>query len=399
MSRREKLVFPGNPAWRLRIHPTSPLFNRVCATHGSSCPESSSLLQALHHVQDSWTADDRAAHPPWAHDLVDLCGPHQCDDLRRLFQVLGHKITIHQTLKPTISDEIAYLHGSKKWDAPWESPSKVGHATLVETHLQHIKIAYDAMENAGFLAQTAGSVSCGHPASAFGAGFSGFDRLDERGWDRAGYQPTEDHSTTAWELRTTYQNVHFIALGRIFQIPAGYLATYDPCSSIVDVVLLATLGGRAFRRGDPGLKALRTFRTPALGVWWALQVGVTGGKFTMPEFGSFHTSDETIWFPTATTRTLISQLWMLWVSGTYSLSPHANYFQVKFINTLDPNTHAGPGGSSHSSKVFWPKWKTASSTNPTSPLTFSDSNVVITPENFRVEAFDLLNQLLFDEAK
>ncbi|KAJ7630256.1 hypothetical protein FB45DRAFT_914988 [Roridomyces roridus] len=279
MHRREKLVFPGNPAWRLRIHPTSPLFNRVCATHGSSCPESSSLLQALHHVQDSWTADDRAAHPPWAHDLVDLCGPHQCDDLCRLFQ--GHKITIHQTLKPTVSDEIAYLHGSKKWDAPWESPPSVSldptlahlldaqQTILVKTHLQDIKIAYDAMENAGFFAQTAAflkaaCVSCGHPTSAFGAGFSGFDRRDERGWDRAGYQPTGDHSTTAWELRTTYQIAYFVALGRIFQIPAGHLAAYDPCYSIVDVVLLATLGVRAFRRGDPGLKALRTFRTPTL---------------------------------------------------------------------------------------------------------------------------------------
>ncbi|KAJ7630257.1 Alpha/Beta hydrolase protein [Roridomyces roridus] len=102
---------------------------------------------------------------------------------------------------------------------------------------------------------------------------------------------------------------------------------------------------------------------------------------TSSEFGSFHASDETIWFPT---------------------EPNPDFTAldalVNFINTLDPNNHAG--GSSHSSKVFWPKWNTASSTGPTSLLTFSDPNVInITAENFRVAAFDFLNELLFDEAK
>ncbi|KAF8172234.1 hypothetical protein K438DRAFT_183613 [Mycena galopus ATCC 62051] len=103
-----------------------------------------------------------------------------------------------------------------------------------------------------------------YPTSAFGAGFSGFDRLDERGWDRAGYQATKGHSPDEWELRSRYQIVYFIALGRSFQIPAGQLVAYDPCYSLVDLVLLATLGIRAFRKGDPGLKHLRKFTNPTL---------------------------------------------------------------------------------------------------------------------------------------
>lgn len=57
-----------------------------------------------------------------------------------------------------------------------------------------------------------------YPTSAFGAGFSGFDRLDEREWDRAGYEYTKDHSQDNWELRSSYQIAYFIALGRIFQV-------------------------------------------------------------------------------------------------------------------------------------------------------------------------------------
>ncbi|KAJ7254966.1 hypothetical protein B0H12DRAFT_545163 [Mycena haematopus] len=130
------------------------------------------------------------------------------------------------------------------------------------------------MDAAGFFTKTAGFVNAAfrsahperpaYPCSAFGAGFSGFDRIDERGWDRAGYQPTKDHSSDDWELRTSYQIAYFIALGRILQIPAGHLVAYDPCYSIVDTVLLATLGVRALRKGDPGIRHLRKFTNPTL---------------------------------------------------------------------------------------------------------------------------------------
>ncbi|KAJ7087087.1 hypothetical protein C8R44DRAFT_31317 [Mycena epipterygia] len=131
------------------------------------------------------------------------------------------------------------------------------------------------MDKAGFFAKTetdfikpvflsADSERPSYPTSAFGAGFSGFDRIDERGWDRAGYEHTEGHSPEDWELRTSYQIAYFIALCRIFQIPAGNLVAYDPCYSVVDVVLLATLGVRALRKRDPALKALRKFKNPTL---------------------------------------------------------------------------------------------------------------------------------------
>ncbi|KAJ7609931.1 alpha beta-hydrolase [Roridomyces roridus] len=105
------------------------------------------------------------------------------------------------------------------------------------------------------------------------------------------------------------------------------------------------------------------------------------------EFGSFHTSDEVIWFLTGPNPdfTALDAL-------------------VNFINTLDPNKHAGRSSSSHSaasnSKIFWPKWNEASWMGRTSLLTFSDPNVVnVTAENFRVEAMAFLNLLLFAEAK
>jgi hypothetical protein len=112
-----------------------------------------------------------------------------------------------------------------------------------------------------------------YPTSAFGAGFSGFDRIDERGWDRAGYTITKDHSQDDWELRSSYQIAYFMALARIFkvssylllaylliylshtQIPASRLIAYDPCYSIVDVVLLASLGIRALMSKDPDVRA------------------------------------------------------------------------------------------------------------------------------------------------
>ncbi|KAJ7430449.1 hypothetical protein B0H11DRAFT_2135841 [Mycena galericulata] len=295
MPRRDILVHPSNDLWRLRLHPTSRLLNRACVTHGGDCPDASTL--ELHHVQDSWTTDDREAHPVWTHDLVDLCPRsehrHECDDLCRLFQ--GSMKSFNPTPNPTLLDEIAYFHASNDWDLHWESPpafslhSSLAHmlnpkqTDLIATHLRQIERYYAAMESAGFFAQTAAFIKTTfhaqdvdrprYPTSAFGAGFSGFDRIDERGWDRAGYEYTEDedgyeytevHSPANRELRTSYQIAYFVALGRILQIPAGHLVAYDPCYSMVDVVLLASLGVRAFRKDDPGRRALRKFSNPTL---------------------------------------------------------------------------------------------------------------------------------------
>ncbi|KAJ7493785.1 hypothetical protein FB451DRAFT_1215379 [Mycena latifolia] len=282
------LVHPRNPVWRIRLHPTSRLFNPTCHIHGLQCPDFSSL--DLHRVHGSWTPDERDAHPVWAHDLVDMCRSsvnasesHQCDYLCLDFQ--GTAISAADS--PTIFDKIAYFHGSTHWDAHWTSPPLFSLHTdlvplldqkqtaLVEKHLHQIGQYYSAMENAGFFVKTANNFikpvflstdpeRPRYPTSAFGAGFSGFDRLDERGWDRAGYETTEGHSQEDWELRSSYQIAYFVALGRIFEIPAGHLIAYDPCYSLVDVVLLASLGIRALRKGDPGLKALRRLTTPTL---------------------------------------------------------------------------------------------------------------------------------------
>ncbi|KAF7344012.1 SRR1 domain-containing protein [Mycena venus] len=288
---REFLVHPSNPAWRLRLHPTSRIFTRACSGHGPRCPDSSPLR--LHHLPGTWTADERDAHPAWTHDLVDLCQAgcslhsHRCDDVCGRFETLekGPELPMNHA-KSTIFDEIAYFHGSKHWDAHWESPPdfslhphlarmlNASQIALVVKHLRQIGEYFTAMECAGFFAKTAEFVAAvfrsahperpTYPESLFGAGFSGFDRIDERGWDRAGYEATEEHSPDDWGLRTSYQIAYFVALGRIFQMPAGHLVAYDPCYSLVDVVLLANLGVRALRKGDPGLKRLRKFTNPTL---------------------------------------------------------------------------------------------------------------------------------------
>ncbi|KAJ7716502.1 hypothetical protein B0H14DRAFT_3901366 [Mycena olivaceomarginata] len=223
--------------------------------------------------------------------LTTLCAAeasHQCDDLCGLFEKTPRitQVTPITVGEPTIFDEIAYFHGSKHWDAHWDHPPDFSlhpdlahmlnssQTALLEKHLRQIGEYYAAMDTAGFFAKTADFIAAvfrsahperpAYPTSAFGAGFSGFDRLDERGWDRAGYEYTKDHSQDNWELRSSYQIAYFIALGRIFQLPAGYLVAYDPCYSLVDVVLLATLGIRGLRNGDPGLKCLRNFTNPTL---------------------------------------------------------------------------------------------------------------------------------------
>ncbi|KAJ7153239.1 hypothetical protein C8R46DRAFT_1119836 [Mycena filopes] len=290
---REFLVHPGNPEWRLRLHPTSRLFADTCSVHGgASCPAPavSSPTPQLHHVAESWTTEERDAHPAWAHDLVDMCRPpdtHRCDDICALFQTPS--VSSNAAATPgevTIFDEIAYFFGSNQWDSHWDSKpqftlhEKLTHlltpaqSALVGTHLRQIGEYYTAMDAAGFFTKTAEFIHAifdsphperpPYPTSAFGAGFSGFDRLDERGWDRAGYGATADHSVNDWEMRSAYQIAYFVALGRILKMPAGHLIAYDPCYSIVDVVLLGSLGVRALRRGDPGLKRLRKFTNPTL---------------------------------------------------------------------------------------------------------------------------------------
>ncbi|KAJ7092329.1 hypothetical protein B0H15DRAFT_170307 [Mycena belliarum] len=274
------ICHPRNPFWRVRLHPTSRLFTSTCHRHGLGC------LDALspHHLKDSWTPEDRDAHPSWMHDIVDMCataaGSYICDDICRMFQN-AHNFELGKSplavgAQPTISDEIAYFHGSPLWDLHWKSPATFTlhpdlihllsqHQTAtVEKHLSKIEKYYNDMDAAGFFTQTANDFvapvfrsadpACPpYPASAFGAGFSGFDRVDERGWDRAGYEAAADHSRDEWEWRSAHQIAYFIALGRIFEIPAGLLVAYDPCYSRVDVVLLAALGVRALCKGDPAV--------------------------------------------------------------------------------------------------------------------------------------------------
>ncbi|KAJ7129895.1 hypothetical protein C8R43DRAFT_1026148 [Mycena crocata] len=237
------LVHPGNPMWRVRLHPTSRLFQRSCVSHGRECIDSASLV--LHHYPGSWTVEERDAHPAWCHDFVYMCespadGSHQCDDRCALFEPSASFIASTSDLESTLFDEIAYFHGSENWDLHWESDAVFSlhpalarlldphQLALVAKHLRQIAQYYAAMESAGFFSETESNFKAifsstdtqrpRYPISFFGAGFSGFDRLDERGWDRAGYQPQEGHSPDDWELRSSYQIAYFVALGRIFQV-------------------------------------------------------------------------------------------------------------------------------------------------------------------------------------
>ncbi|KAJ7284454.1 hypothetical protein C8J57DRAFT_1288505 [Mycena rebaudengoi] len=192
----------------------------------------------------------------------------------------------HSSSETPIIEEIAHLHGSSQWDAYWDVPASFcldtglskrlspSQRDLASAHLAKIKKYYTDMERAGFFRHTAVILASifstdyperpRYPTSAFGAGFSGFDRIDERGWDRAGYTITKDHSQDDWELRSSYQIAYFMALARIFKFPASRLIAYDPCYSIVDVVLLASLGIRALMSKDPDRKTLQKFIVPTL---------------------------------------------------------------------------------------------------------------------------------------
>ncbi|KAJ7700766.1 alpha/beta-hydrolase [Mycena rosella] len=97
---------------------------------------------------------------------------------------------------------------------------------------------------------------------------------------------------------------------------------------------------------------------------------------TNPIIGAFHGSDSGIWFPANTTTTD--------TVGVNAL--------INFINTLDPNRSARGNGAP---AVFWPTWKTDS----TQLLTFSDPVVVnITSDDFRSDAIQSLNELVFEAA-
>ncbi|KAJ6606098.1 carotenoid ester lipase precursor [Mycena vulgaris] len=97
-----------------------------------------------------------------------------------------------------------------------------------------------------------------------------------------------------------------------------------------------------------------------------------------PVVGSFHGSDADIWFPPNITSETV---------GVDAL--------INFINTLDPNRSA----AKRALEVFWPAWKTGSSSGASSVLTFSDPAAVnITAEDFRSEAIRFVNSLVFEAA-
>ncbi|KAJ7471024.1 sterol esterase [Mycena latifolia] len=101
-----------------------------------------------------------------------------------------------------------------------------------------------------------------------------------------------------------------------------------------------------------------------------------------PFLGSYHGSDQDIWFPPANSTDTV---------GVNLL--------INFINTLDPNRSLNPIPYKKAA-VFWPKWNTPSENGSTSLLTFSDPDVVnVTAENFRVDAIRFLYSLLFAAAE
>ncbi|KAF7292094.1 SRR1 domain-containing protein [Mycena indigotica] len=271
------IVHPSRPAWRLRPHPASPLVRQVCHLHGSTDCVDSAL--ELHHIAGSWREEERAAHPRWTWDMVHTCSSadHSCTDSCRFLPDLS-------VTQLTLQEQIAHFHGAEMWNTHWQrvpdfsldhigelsSQLTAAQRALVQSSLAKIQAAFERMEVAGYFRRVAAfydkllSMGLPRPQVSFGAGFSGYDRLDERGYDRAGYTATEDHAIDQWEHRTSYQVAYFLALGRIFKLPAGHLIAYDPCYSVVDVVILATLGIRALTRTDPGRPYLRKFTVPTV---------------------------------------------------------------------------------------------------------------------------------------
>ncbi|KAF7318452.1 SRR1 domain-containing protein [Mycena chlorophos] len=286
------VVHPMNPRYRIRPHPGSVLHRRECHAHpGGDCSH-----LALHHVDGTWSDEERAAHPEWTWNLVYLCrdAAHSCVPACSFVSILSSPVRlclIFHLSRPvaresSVADKIAYLHASADWDEHWlrepcfqlSADSELllalnsRQVSLIQSSLSKIGRAYDDMKSSGYLDKLASffgdvfssSSAPPRPTSTFGAGFSGYDRLDPDGYDRAGYTMAEGHSSTDWEARTHYQIAYFVELGRIFQIPASLNVAYDPCYSIVDVVVLAALGIRGLTRTDAARPFLRIFTTPTL---------------------------------------------------------------------------------------------------------------------------------------
>ncbi|KAF7312928.1 SRR1 domain-containing protein [Mycena kentingensis (nom. inval.)] len=261
------LAHPSIPSQRIRVHPSSPL---------ADLP----LESELHYVSGSWTEEERAAHPEWTWDLTIL------DDKANASHTCADRCGSNtQESKVSILDCIAYIHGSAAWDNYWTVTPQFSvndscllddlndqQVSLVNTGLNKIKRVYQSMDAVGYFKQVADlyrkALSAPHapprPKIVFGAGLSGYDRLDERGFDRARYTSTSGHSENDWERRTGYQIAYLLGLSRIFELPAGHTIAYDPCYSVVDLVILASLGIRAIRKSDPGRKFLRMFTVPTL---------------------------------------------------------------------------------------------------------------------------------------
>ncbi|KAJ7366077.1 sterol esterase [Mycena albidolilacea] len=99
------------------------------------------------------------------------------------------------------------------------------------------------------------------------------------------------------------------------------------------------------------------------------------GKSAKGPLGASHASDTPIWFTLAVPEGIDSLL--------------------NFINTLDPNRPAKDSTSNVS--IPWPKWNTPSAAGPSSLLTFWDTGINVTADEFRSEAVGILNDLRLSE--
>ncbi|KAJ7366081.1 Alpha/Beta hydrolase protein [Mycena albidolilacea] len=101
------------------------------------------------------------------------------------------------------------------------------------------------------------------------------------------------------------------------------------------------------------------------------------GKNANGPLGASHASDTPIWFTLAVPEGIDSLL--------------------NFINTLDPNRPANDSTSNVS--IPWPKWNTPSAAGPSSSLTFWDTGINVTADEFRSEAVGFLNDLRLSEVQ
>ncbi|KAJ7876493.1 sterol esterase [Mycena olivaceomarginata] len=101
------------------------------------------------------------------------------------------------------------------------------------------------------------------------------------------------------------------------------------------------------------------------------------GKSAKGPLGASHASDTPIWFTLAVPEGIDSLL--------------------NFINTLDPNRPAKDSTSNVS--IPWPKWNTPSAAGASSLLTFWDTGINVTADEFRSEAVGFLNDLRLSEVQ